>query len=159
MSAGSNPAPPTALAPPEENKKKRFPLDRIILLALLLVVVVLVVIDYRARFAYKAALQQVVSYLPESEEAADLNPIDFEAVPTQEQIEAMIGQPPDEDSRRSIDVGVVEETYSWRGIFRTFAFRVQYRKFRDELRLERVASVVEEEKPAEPAEATDEAQQ
>ena len=150
MSAGSNPAPPTALAPPEE-KKKRFPLDRIVLLVLLLVVLVLVVIDYRARFAYQAALEQVINYLPESEEAADLNPIDFKAVPTQEQVEAMIGQPPDQDSRRSIDVGVVEETYSWRGIFRTFAFRVQYRKFRDELRLERVASIAEEEKPAEAA--------
>src|SRR5690606_20487499 len=99
---------------------KRVPLDRIILLGVLLVVVVLVVIDYRARFAYNAALHQVLKYLPESEEAADLNPIDFEAVPTQQQIEALIGQPPDKDSRRSVDVGMVEETYSWRGIFRTF---------------------------------------
>ena len=154
MSAGSNPAPPTALAPQEE-PKKRMPLDRIILLGVLLVVAVLVVIDYRARFSYNAALQQVLKYLPESEEAADLNPIDLEAVPTQPQLEALIGQPPDEGSRRSIDVGVVEETYSWRGIFRTFAFRVQYRKFREELRLERVASIADEQPATEAANATE----
>ncbi len=137
----SNPPPPTALATSEPGKKKWFPLDRVVLLAVLLVVAVLVVIDYRARFAYQAALEEVANQVPNFDDVVDLNPIDFDAAPTQQQVQAIVGKPPDEGSHRSIDVGLVVETYSWRGIFRTFAFQVRYRKFRDELRLESIASV------------------
>ncbi len=129
-------------APAADNgKKKLFPWDRIVLLVVLVVVLVLMVIDYRARWQFESALTAISQYLPENEELAERNPIELDKNPTREQVLQMIGQEPDEGSRRDLIGGVYDETFSWKGVFRTFRLRVGYRRVFEQDRLDRVETV------------------
>ncbi len=122
-------------------KKKLFPWDRIVLLVVLVIGLVLVVLDYRARWAFEAALTDVSKYLPENEELADRNPIDLEKNPTREQVRQMVGKEPTAGSLQT-PTGVMDhDTFAWSGIFRSFGFRVGYRRVGDQLRLDRVETI------------------
>lgn len=150
MSSGSPGSSPAA-GKNAAAKKKLFPWDRIVLLAVLVVGLVLLVLDYRARWGFEAALTEVSKFLPENEELADRNPIDLEKNPTREQVREMVGREPVEGDQPNATGGLVDETFQWSGVFRSFAFRVGYRRVGDQLRLDRVQTLSGDEVKPPPA--------
>jgi hypothetical protein len=128
-----------ASAPSSPKARPMFPLSRIILLAVLAIMLVLFAVDMLARWRSTAAYNKVDNLL-KLEDESQPGEIQAPEPRTPDQIRQLVGRNPDQPLMR-VGKDEFHETYSWRGIFRSYYVYVIYQA---------VASSVEEAKEADP---------